>query len=341
MTKDSKIFITGATGLLGSEIVKQLFREGYHEIYATKRKTSRLDLLSEYKDRIEWLEGTINDVPFLEESMKGMDVVIHAAAVVSLHAKMRDAMTKVNVEGTANIVNMCLDYNIPRLIFVSSIASLGRDKPGVPISEKTPWQKSKYNSHYAITKYLSELEVWRGQAEGLSTAIVNPALVLGAGIWSNSSLAMFETLDKGVGFYPSGSNGVVDSRDVASFVVQLMASSIEEERFILCSKNVKLKKLVQDISKQIDAQIPNKELKGVLKFLSWRVERLRSLFTNRLPLITKETVVNTSQEWTYDNSKSKSHLEFKYRSYEETVKDCCIAFLQSKEKGLDYGSFKN
>ncbi len=341
MTKDVKIFITGATGLLGSEIVLHLFKEGYKNIFASRRSNSRVDLLSKHKDQIKWKEGEINDVSFLEDALEDMDVVIHAAAVVSLHPKMKELMTKVNVEGTANIVNLCLHHKVNRLIFVSSIASLGRDKPGIAITEKTPWQRSKYNSHYAITKYLSELEVWRGQAEGLSTAIVNPALVLGAGIWANSSLAMFETLHKGVSFYPSGSNGVVDSRDVASFVVQLMASTIENERFILCSDNVKLKKLVQDVAKGINAKVPHRELKGILKFLSWRVEYIRSMFSKRLPLITKETVVNTSQDWTYDSSKSKSVLDFKYRNYDATIQDCCQAFLRSVKEGKDYGSFED
>ena len=90
-------------------------------------------------------------------------------------------MYDVNVVGTANVVNMALEKNVRRFIHISSVAALGRKTNGAHVNEEKKWEENKFNTHYAISKYRSELEVWRGIAEGLNGIIVNPSTVIGYG----------------------------------------------------------------------------------------------------------------------------------------------------------------
>ncbi len=341
MDKSKRILVTGATGLVGSYLINALHAQGYHQLIGMKRENSRMGLVESIQDKVEWVNGDVLDVPFLEDAFENVDVVFHTAAMVSLSKKDHDKMMDVNINGTANIVNVCLYRNVKSLIHVSSIAALGRSTNGKAIHEGTPWVSSKYNSKYAQSKYLSEMEVWRGQAEGLKTAIVNPSVILGAGYWKRSSLSIYDTLFRGVAYYPSGGNGVVDVRDVVDALIILLETGIQDERFIINGHNVLLKDLVQDIAQGLQVPKPEKELKGLVRWLSWRVEYIRSFFKNSFPLITKESVASTSKVWIYKNEKSIKDLNLTYRPYDETIKDSCQAFLKSKENQKAFGLLKN
>ena len=173
-------------------------------------------------DKVEWVEGDILDVVSLEEAMDGMDTVIHAAAMVSFVKKDREQMYQVNVEGTANVVNMALEKNIKRFVHISSVASLGRTANGGSVNEEKKWEESKVNTHYAKSKYKGELEVWRGISEGLSGVILNPSTILGYGDWNTSSCAIFKKIHDGFNWYTPGLNGFVDVEDTARATIALM-----------------------------------------------------------------------------------------------------------------------
>ena len=120
-----KVLITGATGLVGSATAKKFLSEK-HEVFALARPDSDRSLLADIAAKITWVEGDILDLSALEKAMENMDMVVHTAAVVSFIPKERKAMYKVNVEGTANVVNVCLKLGIGKLCHVSSIAAIGR-----------------------------------------------------------------------------------------------------------------------------------------------------------------------------------------------------------------------
>lgn len=331
-----RILITGTTGLVGSAIARQFLDEG-HTVAALHRADSDRSLLRESAGRIEWREGDILDVVSLEKALADVDYVIHAAAVVSFVPRDEAAMYKVNIEGTGNVVNACLKKGIRKLCHVSSVAALGRPDPRMIesnattiIDETQRWTDSPSNSAYAKSKYLAELEVWRGIAEGLSAVIVNPSLILGEGDWQKSSTQLFKYVYDGKPFYTEGTVNYVDVRDIAEVVFELTLSNIDNERFILSAGTATYRKLFTVIARSFDKKAPHIKVGPGLAGVIWRVEAVRSWLTGSRPLITKDTARSAAHHFEYSNAKIKQALSFDFQPLDKTVQRVCESFLTPK-----------
>jgi nucleoside-diphosphate-sugar epimerase len=181
---DEQILVTGAAGLVGNELVKQLLQKGskVKAIYNNK------PLLLSHPN-LEKVRCDILDVMALDEVMQGITNVYHCAAIVSFDPKEKYRLLKINVEGTSNVINSCIDANVKKLLHVSSVAALGKATNGEAITENENHTENSRTSVYGKSKHLAELEVWRGQAEGLNTVIINPTIILGGDDWNSGSSA--------------------------------------------------------------------------------------------------------------------------------------------------------
>lgn len=329
------IFLTGGTGLVGAHILLKLTESG-QKVKALKRKRSSFtvirNIFSHYKKTdllksIEWIEGDLLDLFSLQEGIKGCNTVIHCAAIVSFNPKDFKKVMKINVEGTANIVNICLENNIEKLAYISSIATLNDEKNQVR-TEDSFWKESKSNSQYAKSKYLSEQEVWRGIEEGLNSIIVNPSVILGPGDWTKGSSQMFEKVWKGLKFYSSGSTGYIDVLDVAKCVVKLLEKEIINERFILNAENIKYRDIFDSIAENLNKPKPHIKVSPLIKEIAWRIEWLKSLITNKSPLITKETANTAMKNKSFSNEKIIKALDYKFIPIEESIKHYSQWFLE-------------
>ncbi|MDC3050621.1 NAD-dependent epimerase/dehydratase family protein [Flavobacteriales bacterium] len=329
------IFLTGGTGLVGAHILLKLTESG-QKVKALKRKRSSLtvikNIFSHYKKTdllksIEWIEGDLLDLFSLQEGIKGCNTVIHCAAIVSFNPKDFKKVMKINVEGTANIVNICLENNIEKLAYISSIATLNDEKNQVR-TEDSFWKESKSNSQYAKSKYLSEQEVWRGIEEGLNSIIVNPSVILGPGDWTKGSSQMFEKVWKGLKFYSSGSTGYIDVLDVAKCVVKLLEKEIINERFILNAENIKYRDIFDSIAENLNKPKPHIKVSPLIKEIAWRIEWLKSFITNKSPLITKETANTAMKNKSFSNEKIIKALDYKFIPIEESIKHYSQWFLE-------------
>ena len=329
------IFLTGGTGLVGAHILLKLTESG-QKVKALKRKRSSLtvikNIFSHYKktnllQSIEWIEGDLLDLFSLQEGINGCNTVIHCAAIVSFNPKDFKKMMKINVEGTANIVNLCLENNIDKLAYISSIATLNDEKNQVR-TEDSFWKESKSNSQYAKSKYLSEQEVWRGIEEGLNSIIVNPSVILGPGDWQKGSSQMFEKVWKGLKFYSSGSTGYIDVVDVAKCVIKLLEKEIINERFILNAENIKYRDIFDSIAENLNKPKPHIKVSPLIKEIAWRIEWLMSLITNKSPLITKETANTAMKNKSFSNEKIIKALDYKFIPIEESIKHYSQWFLE-------------
>ncbi|MEO1624578.1 MAG: NAD-dependent epimerase/dehydratase family protein [Bacteroidota bacterium] len=324
--KDTTILVTGGTGLVGSHLLRQLLNKGYHRIRAVRRKDSSMQLVADIQDQIEWVEGDILDIFFLDDVMEDIQQVYHAAAIVSSHPGEEDLMRKVNVEGTANVVNAALKAGVDKFLHVSSIAAIGRRKDKEQISEKSKWERNPLNSSYAISKYLAEQEAWRGMAEGLNMAIINPAIVLGQGIWGKGSSQFFTKVWDGLRFYPVGGSAFVDANDVASMSVSLMESPLKNRRFIASAVNKSYKELFSDIARRLDRQPPSVR---VAPWLAQTVANVLSFPTQLLGVKTplpRDIAKLTSHTFYYDNERSRDELNFEYTPIDQTLERICKAF---------------
>lgn len=329
------ILITGANGLIGSQIARLLLEKG-HSLRALKRPNSNLGLLQDVEQQIEWVLGDVLDVASLDKAFEGVQYVVHTAALVSFAPNERAQMYAVNVTGTANVVNACLNSDVQKLIYVSSVAALGR--PSVHgqangatalIDETQKWEESPLNSHYAKSKYGAELEVWRGVAEGLNVVVVNPSVVLGEGDWHRSSTQLFKYVYDQKPFYTEGFVNYVDGKDVARAVVELTFSESKNERFILNAGTCSYRDLFGIMAAEFHKKAPAWRVSPALIPIVWRIEALRSWLTGKAPLITRETAKTARSRTIYDASKIKKELGFEFTPLNETVRRVC-AFLQKK-----------
>ncbi|MCF8257764.1 MAG: NAD-dependent epimerase/dehydratase family protein [Flavobacteriales bacterium] len=332
------ILVTGGTGLLGAHVLHRLLEEG-NQVCALHRSAKSLatvrDIFRHYADdpetlikRIEWIRGDILDIPAMEEAMKGVSEVYHIAATVSFDPKDRDMMFKVNVEGTANVVNLCLANEGVRLCHVSSVAALGRTEGQCLIDENTPWKDSEWNSNYGRSKRKAEMEVWRGIAEGLDAVIVNPCIILGPGDWNQSSAALFTKVWNGLPYYTEGENAMVDVRDVAAVMVLLMQREVFGKRFIVTADNFKLVEVINLIADGMGKKRPTIKASAAMMAVAWRLEKLRSALTGAKPFITRETADNALHVSHYSNGRLLQAMpDFKFRPLDETVNDVSRFFL--------------
>lgn len=325
----SKVLVTGGTGFLGAYVIKELMDKGY-KVRATRRSAKVPFFIPQIIfDKVEWVDSDVLDVVGMSSAIQGVDAVVHSAAIVSFDRKKREEMYKINIEGTANVVNICLESGVKKMVHVSSIAALGRTAKGDKVDESKAWVNSKWNTHYAITKQRSEMEVWRGIAEGLNAVIVNPSTILGFGDWNQGSCAIFKRIYKGFTWYTNGVNGFVDVEDVARSVVLLMESSIAGERFIINSENWEFKKLFDAIADGFGKVPPSREAGPLLSGFAWRMEMGKSFFTEQAPLLTRETSLIALSKTYFQNDKILRYLKgFYFTPLKESVYNACKKYEQ-------------
>ncbi|TAL51442.1 MAG: NAD-dependent epimerase/dehydratase family protein [Chitinophagaceae bacterium] len=331
----TKILVTGGTGFLGAYIIKELVEKGY-TIRAIRRNNKpdsyRVPFFipSHIFEKVEWVSGDVLDVVSLDEAMKGTDAVIHSAAVISFFKKERQNMYQVNVEGTANVVNLALENNITRLVHISSIAALGRMASGDHVTEEKKWAESKTNTHYAISKNKAEIEVWRAAAEGLNMVILNPSTIIGYGDWNNGSGAIFKNVYKEFPWYTCGINGFVDVEDVAKVTVKLLESDITNERFIVNGDNWDFQHLFNVIADGFGKKHPSREATPFLSNVAWRLEKVKSLLTGNKPLLTKETAKLALSKTYWENDKILKALPgFSFTPLEESIQKACKKYEEA------------
>ena len=335
------ILVTGGTGLLGGHLLFDLLK-AEKTVRAIKRTSSDLSItkkiFSYYTDeyenlfsKIEWINADILDKNSLEEAFDGIDFVYHCAAFVSFDNRDDSEVIKNNIDGTVNIVNLCLDKKIKKLCHVSSVSALG-DNPFVsaekPINEETLRDQAKTHTSYSISKYKSELEVWRGISEGLNAVIVNPSVILGPGNWRNGSSMIFYKAWKGLKFYTSGITGFVDVRDTSEIMVKLMESDISAERYCVNAENVQFKEFFNILSDNLGKKRPSIYVGKYLSGLVWRMELLRSMISGSKPIVTKDAAKAAVSNIFYSSEKIEKALNFRFRPIKESVKDNAKFFLQ-------------
>lgn len=328
------IFVTGGTGLLGSHLLVELTRNNSTTpITATYRNQSKIaqvekvfrhylgDGYASYFKRIKWEHCDLLDIPRLEALIIGHKEVYHCAAVVSFKRRDFNKLMKINREGTANIVNLSLVYGVEKFCHVSSTAAVGKKDFAEDdyITEDGKWVLTDETSGYAISKYSAEKEVWRGAEEGLNVVIVNPCVLFGAGNWNESSLVIFNTIEKGLSFYPPGCNAFVDARDVAIIMCQLMEQNIFGERFLCIGENASFQEVFTKIAKKLNKKPPRYKVSKLLMGITWRLSVFWAALTFSSPTITKSSALSAFNKSKFSSAKIIDQLNFKFRSLDEMI----------------------
>ena len=330
--------ITGATGLVGSYLAKLLLQKG-EKVRAIKRPTSDTSLLGNYANQIEWLTGDVLDIPSLDDAMLGVSNVYHCAASISFIPAEVEQMMKVNIEGTANVMNAALNNRVKKVVHVSSIAAFGLPTNNKIIDENYSDPNINKSFWYYKSKQYSEREAWRAAEEGLEVIIVCPGTILGAGWWEDEPNSLFKSIYNGLKFYTTATNSFVDVRDVVSCMYQLMESPITSEKYIVTAENISFKEVMWQMADAMKVKRPSVEAGKTLRAISWRTEAIKTLFTKERPLITKESAQLASINFAYSNEKIKKTLNYSFRPLDKTIQDTAAAFLKSMREQKAFGVF--
>jgi nucleoside-diphosphate-sugar epimerase len=320
------ILITGATGLVGSHLALQLLENG-EKIRAIYRNEASIfttkSLFELYKkghlfDKIEWIQADITDIPSLEIAFANVISVFHCAALISFDPNDEELLRKTNIEGTANIVNLSLSNGVKKVGFVSSIAALGDLKEHETIiTEETEWIPEKHHSDYAISKYGAEMEIWRGQQEGLQVVVINPGIILGPGFWKQGSGKLFTAVANGLKFYTQGTSGFVSVNDVVNLLIMAIAKINEKEngqRYIAIENNYSYQTIFNEIAKVLNVEKPKFYAAYWQTELAWRWNWLTSLLLNKKRLISKETMRSSHQLDSYSNEKARHQFDYQFKN---------------------------
>jgi nucleoside-diphosphate-sugar epimerase len=331
------VFVTGGSGLLGSHILLDLLRSG-QEVRALRRPGSNLDRVRELfhwygaealYDKIQWVTGDLTDIPSLDIAMEGAIAVYHCGALISFDPGDRAKLLKVNQEGTRNIVNLCLHKGASRLYYVSSIATIRGAGGGV--SENDLWDPAHSNA-YATSKYLAEIEIWRGGQEGLQTVLVNPGVILGPGFWSGGSGRIFSRLDSGLKFAPPGSTGFVGVWDVVRALKALGESNCLNERFVLVTENLEYFSLFQKIAELLGVAPPKSVLATWQLEALWRLDWVRSHMGGGKRRLSKSIARSLRRPVQYSSKKIQERIGFRFQPFDEVLQQCADNFRELRKK---------
>ncbi len=323
------ILVTGGTGLVGSHLLYHLLlkndsvkaiHQSTSDLLAVKKVfsyyTSDVDTLY---NRIVWVEADLNDIPELEIAFKDITHVYHCAAFISFDPKDYKKMRKINIDGTANIVNQCILKSVNKLCFVSSIATLEKDIKKDVIDESENWENTKDKSGYAITKYGAEKEIWRASQENVDMVIVNPGVILGSGFWNKGSSSLFSKVKNGFPFYTEGVTGFVDVIDVVQIMQKLMLSEIKNERFVLVSENISYKDLFFQIADALKVKRPALRVSKTWSEIIWRFDKVKSTIFRSSPVITKYSSRSSQSKKIYSSNKIQSVLDVTFIKITKTI----------------------
>ncbi len=324
------ILVTGGTGLVGAHLLLHLVENGesVRAIYRNLESIQKTkNLFSIYQketlfEKINWIQADIIDVPSLELVFENVEYVYHCAALISFDPKDEDALRKTNIEGTANMVNFCIDKKIKKLCFVSSIAALGDLKENEKIiTEETEWNPEKPHSDYAISKYGAEMEIWRGQQEGLNSVIVNPGIIIGAGFWEQGSGLLFKKVEKGLLFFTKGSTGIIAVTDVVKIMIQLMDSDVKNERFTLIAENITFQDLLNSIADSLKVKRPTIHATPFLVNIAYKIDWFLSNVLRQKRKLDRATAKASYTENHYSNAKIKTTLQTEFIAIHQYIND--------------------
>ena len=317
--------------MVGSHLLLDLMKSG-EKVRAIHRRNSDLDAVRKvfgYENpreeaeslfnRIEWLEADIRDIPALEGAFEGIKWVYHCAALVSFDPSAYSKLRKINIEGTANIVNLCIKYEVEKLCHVSSIATFDKKIGEKTVKETSYWNKEEHHSMYAITKYGAEMEVWRASQEGVPVVIVNPGVIIGPGFWDSGSGLLFKRVHKGFKYHFPKVTGFVGVSDVVKTMQQLMTAPVQNEKFILVSENLPFHEVFIKVAGSIGKPAPSRRLKPWMVYLGWGFERISGFFTGGEKHLTRRSAESLFEESFYSSKKIEQEIGFKFEHLDAVI----------------------
>ena len=304
--------------MLGAYFAQALLAEG-HQVRILHRRNGPPTHLGDWAARVEWIEADLLDVTAVNQALLGCQAVVHTAGMVSFNPRHNAQMWEANVTATELLVDLAMDHPITRFVHLSSVAALGKGKPGEVLDEKSPWEESLAGSAYGRSKHYGERAVWRGIAEGLPAVILNPSVVLAPGPEVRSSLQLFHYVHRGVPFYTPGELNYVDIRDLTTLLLAALTEPWEGHRFIVSADRVSYQDFFCAVAAAMEKKAPKYQLPLWLLQSLAPLEKGRTRLLGGNPLVTPDMVASLKQPTHYNTQKSVTKGGLRYRPLEESI----------------------
>lgn len=326
----AKVIVTGANGFLGSWLVRRLLKDG-HQVFSLVRKTSDLSELEGVNT--EYRYGDVTDLHSLLSAFEGIDTVFHLAGLIAYKKSERAKMEKINVQGTANVIEACRASHVRKLVHLSSVVAVGAGfNPDQVLNENSEYNVHHLNLGYFETKFEAEkLVIQACQKKIVDAVILNPSTIYGPGDAKKGSRKTQLKVAQGkFKYYTSGGVNVVSVEDVVEGVLSAWKKGKTGERYILAGENLLIKDLFRIIAEKAGVEPPQKPLPAVALHAIGLAGDLLGVFGIASPISRENAWTATLFHW-FDSSKAQRELDFKPRPAE-------IAISQSvqwiKENGL-------
>jgi dihydroflavonol-4-reductase len=307
--------VTGASGFLGSHLVRALAERG-DELRLLARRSSNLDPVGELE--FERATGDVTDRRAVRRAMDGVSRVFHVAGRTSLRARDREAVFATNLQGARIVFEEALEAKVERLVHTSTVGAIGVAKPKSTADESTSFDIGHLGFAYVNSKHEAELEAFRLAAQGLAVVIVNPTFVLGPEDPTGTSMGLVRRFLLGqIPAYVDGALNIVDVRDVAAGHLLADEKGAVGERYILGGRNFTLDRLFADLGRISGVGPPPLKLPGSVAVGGLELARFARL---PVPVIVDE-VRSATLWWTYRNTKARRELGFRPRPHEQTLED--------------------
>ncbi len=325
-----KALVTGATGFIGSRVLRRLIEKGA-KVRALVRKESNLENIEGLP--VEIVYGDLRNYSSLLNALDGCDFLFHVAADYRLWVPNPENMYRTNVHGTVNIMKAALEKGIKRIVYTSSVATLGLNPNGSPSNEDTPSSLSDMIGHYKRSKFLAEEKVREMVKKyGLPAVIVNPSTPIGPGDIKPTPTGriIIEAASGRMPAYVDTGLNIVHVDDVAEGHILALEKGRIGERYILGGENLTLRELLEKISKFTGRPSPKIRISpDIILPLAYLVEALARI-TKKEPFMTVDGVKMSKKKMFFSIEKAKRELGYMPRPVDKAIKDSIDWF---KKKG--------
>jgi dihydroflavonol-4-reductase len=328
----SRTLVTGATGFIGSQVVRLLVERG-DEVTVTVRPESRLDALRDLPLRglpVTHARADVRDRTAVRRAMRGIERVFHVAGTTNF-ALARHEMFSLNVEGTRVVLEEALRAGVERLVYTSSVAAIGPSRQGRPADETNVWDAAGYRIAYVDSKHEAEVVARRLYGRGLPLVIVNPAWVFGAGDPGQSSTTLVRRfMRRQIPAYVDGTLNIVGVHDVARGHLLADERGTPGERYILGNRNFTFDRLFADLGRLSGVEPPSLKLPAPVAVTLARA-------AERLPVLTMPTpaeVRAASLHWAVASTKAKRELGWRPSPHEDALEETIAWYRERENRSL-------
>jgi dihydroflavonol-4-reductase len=325
-----KALVTGATGFVGAAVARALLADGWQVRVLARAGSERSNLAGL---RVEVVEGDLKDPATLAPAVADCTGLFHVAADYRLGARDHEQLYRSNVDGTRNILNAARSAGVARVVYTSSVATIGIPPGGAPSNEESPSGLGDMIGHYKRSKFLAEVVAREAASEAMPVVIVNPSTPVGPGDVKPTPTGRI-VLDAAAGKMPAyvdtGLN-IVHVDDVAAGHLLAYRHGRSGERYILGGEDMSLQQILAQISALVGRRPPSIRLPyGVILPIAYVAEAVAAL-TGRPGRVTLEGVRMSRKLMFFSSAKAERELGYRARPPVEGFADAIAWF---RERGL-------